>query len=166
MTALGSQAERRRIDGLVGLAIFLGATTMLFAALLLAYAVLRAQAVSWPPPGTPPFPKLGAGAVGLLLVAATLALRAARPRLALAWGAAFLAGQVALWRHLVAAHLGPGAGPVGDVFFALTGFHALHVAAGLVVLAGARARRPRLVTLYWDFVLAVWLVIYAAVCWT
>jgi cytochrome c oxidase subunit 3 len=93
-------------------------------------------------------------------------LRAARPRLALACGAAFLVGQVALWRHLVSAHLGPGAGPLGDVFFALTGFHALHVAAGLVVLAGARARRPRLVTLYWDFVLAVWLVIYAAVCWT
>lgn len=168
MTALGSQAERRRIDGLVGLAIFLGATTMLFAALLLAYAVLRAQAVSWPPPGTPPFPRLGAGAVGVLLVAACLCLRAARPRLALACGAAFLVGQVALWRHLVSAHLGPGAGPLGDVFFALTGFHALHVAAGLIVLAGAgaRARRPRLVTLYWDFVLAVWLVIYAAVCLT
>jgi heme/copper-type cytochrome/quinol oxidase subunit 3 len=167
MTTLrAGRAERRQIDGLVGLAIFLGATTMLFAALLLAYAVLRAQAIAWPPPGTPPFPKLAAGAIGGLLVAACLALRAARPRIALACGAAFLAAQVALWRHLVAARLGPGAGPLGDAFFALSGFHALHVAAGLVALAWTRARRPRLIALYWDFVLAVWLVVYAAVCLT
>ena len=129
-----ARADRRLVDGLVGLAIFLGATTMLFA--------------------------------GLLLVGASVALRAARPGVALACGAAFLAGQIGLWRHLVAAHLGPGAGPLGDVFFALTGFHALHVAAGLVVLVAARARRPRLATIYWDFVLAVWLVIYVAVCLT
>ena len=161
-----ARADRRQVDGLVGLAIFLGATTMLFAGLLLAYAVLRAQAIAWPPPGTPPFPTAAAGAVGLLLVGASVALRAARPGVALACGAAFLAGQIGLWRHLVAAHLGPGAGPLGGVFFALTGFHALHVAAGLVVLVAARARRPRLATIYWDFVLAVWLVIYVAVCLT
>ena len=38
-------------NGAVGMAVFLGACAMLFAALLFAYAVVRAQASAWPPPG-------------------------------------------------------------------------------------------------------------------
>jgi len=163
VTALPA-AGRRETDRVVGVAIFLGATTMLFAAFLLAYAVLRAEAPAWPPVGTPPFPRAAAGANTLLLLAATLCLRAGRARAALALGAGFVVVQALLWRHLVAAHLGPGAGLMGDVFFALSALHALHVLAGLVALAAVRARRPRAVTLYWDFVLGVWIVIFLAVC--
>ena len=151
---------------------------MLFAAMLFAYAVLRAQAPAWPPAGTPPFPRLAAGGNGLLLLVASLALRARHagaPRSSL--GGCFLGGQVLLWRQLVAAHLGPGSGTLGDVFVALSGFHALHVLGGLVALAVAWARgrrrpdfidgppaRNRPLVLYWDFVLAVWVVIYVVVC--
>jgi cytochrome c oxidase subunit 3 len=163
--------QRRELDRAVGLLIFLGATAMLFAALLLAYAILRAEAPVWPPAGTPPFPRGAATANTVVLLAATLALRAARttdrrwPALAAAaLGAAFLALQGALWRHLAATHLGPSAGALGDVFFALSVFHALHVLGGLVALALTRARRLRLLTIYWDFVLIVWIVIYVAVC--
>jgi cytochrome c oxidase subunit III len=165
VSAAPSAAERaRRLDGVVGLAIFLGATSMLFVAALFAYAVLRAQAPAWPPAGTPPFPRGAAGANGLLLLGAGLALRKGRPRAAALLGAAFLALQALLWRHLVAAHLGPGAGPLGDAFFALSILHALHVAGGLVALAFTRASRLRLLTIYWDFVAAVWAVIYVGVC--
>jgi cytochrome c oxidase subunit III len=83
---------------------------------------------------------------------------------ALGLGAAFLVLQAALWRHLAATHLGPSAGALGDVFFALSVLHALHVLGGLVALALTRARRLRLLTAYWDFVLAVWIVIYVEVC--
>ena len=165
MTAAAARRSRRReIDGMVGLTIFLGATAMLFAALLLAYGVLRAEAPAWPPPGTPPFPRVGAAGGGLLLLAASLALRAGRPRAALVLGAAFLTAQAALWRHLVSAQLGPGRGALGDTFLALSGFHALHVLGGLValVVAGGRGRRP--LTLYFDFVLVVWVILYLAVC--
>lgn len=164
MSAAAS-SRRAALDGTVGLAIFLGATAMLFAALLLAYAVLRAQAPAWPPPGSPPFPRLGAGANGLLLLGASVALARRRVWPALVLGSAFLAAQVALWRHLVAAHLGPGGGPLGDAFFALSGFHALHVVGGLVALLGTRERRLPLVATYWHFVLVVWAVIYVGVCW-
>ncbi len=134
-----TSARRREIDAAVGLAIFLGAVAMLFAALLFAYAVVRLKAPAWPPPGTPDFPRGGAAANGLLLVAVSAALRGATRRRgwalgALALGAAFLAAQIGLWRHLVGAQLGPGAGAFGDVFFALSALHALHVAGGLVVL--------------------------------
>jgi cytochrome c oxidase subunit 3 len=174
--AVGATASatprRREVDATVGLLIFLGATAMLFAALLLAYAILRAQAPSWPPAGTPPFPRAAATLNTAVLLAASLALRYARSTArrgpafgALVLGTLFLALQALLWRRLVATHLGPSAGPLGDVFFALSAFHALHVLGGLVALAVARARPQRLLIIYWDFVLAVWLIIYLAVCW-
>jgi cytochrome c oxidase subunit 3 len=164
MTAVPSPDHRRQVDGMVGTAIFLGATTMLFAAFLLAYAVLRGQAAAWPPPGTPPFPAVAAGANSLWLVAAAVALRRRWPYVALGAGAAFIVGQVLLWRHLVAAHLGPGAGTLGDTFFALSVLHAVHVTGGLIALAIRRRGPPRALTLYWDFVLALWLVVFIAVC--
>ena len=172
-------SSAQRLNGAVGMAVFLGACAMLFAALLFAYAVVRAQAVAWPPPGTPPFPRAAAASNGLLLIAAGFALRRARghgPKWAavsLGLGALFLLMQAGLWGRLVAGHLGPGTGALGDVFFALSAFHALHVLGGLVAIAlllrprasaDARPRRLRLATLYMDFVVAVWLIIYVAVC--
>jgi cytochrome c oxidase subunit 3 len=168
--------RRRDLDGAVGLVVFLGTLAMLFAAMLFAYAVVRLQAPSWPPAGTPAFPRGIAAANGLLLLATSLALRAAPRRRgwapgALALGTGFLVAQIALWRQLVAARLGPGAGALGDVFFALSALHALHVLGGLVAVGttlgpGAPPRRLRLTTIYWDFLLAVWLIIYVAVCLT
>ncbi len=163
-------ARRREGDAAVGLLVFLGATAMLFAALLLAYAILRAQAPQWPPAGTPPLPRRLAGANTALLLGASAALWRARGSGQRAWrlaaaalGAGFLAGQTGLWRQLVAAGLGPRGQLPGQVFLALSALHALHVAAGLLVLGFAR--RLHLVSLYWDFVLAVWVVLYVAVCW-
>jgi cytochrome c oxidase subunit III len=179
MRSVMAHASKREVNAAVGLMVFLGAVAMIFAALLFAYAVLRAQAPVWPPPEAGPFPRAAAGANGLLLLGAGLALRRARsslgassvpgwPAAALVLGLAFLVLQARLWSQLVAARLGPGAGTLGDVFFALSGFHALHVAGGLVALALSlapeRGRRLRLVSLYWDFVFVVWLVFFLAVC--
>jgi cytochrome c oxidase subunit 3 len=152
---------------------------MLFAALLFAYAVMRSQAAAWPPPGTPPFPRGTAAANGLLLLAAGFALRRARSHGpawaagALGIGTLFLLMQVSLWRRLVVGQLGPGTGALGDAFFALSGFHALHVLGGLVAIAlllRRRAsgevllRRLRLATIYMDFVAVVWVIFFVAVC--
>jgi len=165
MSRAAPDTARTATTASVGMAIFLGALGMLFAALLLAYAIVRSQAPGWPPSGVPPFPRGTAAANTLALVAASVALRRGSPRAALAFGAAFLGGQALLWRHLVAIHLGPSAGALGEVFFALSALHALHVLGGLLALALTGARRLRLLTIYWDFVLAVWAIVYVAVCW-
>jgi cytochrome c oxidase subunit III len=173
------ETSAHRATGAVGMAVFLGACAMLFAALLFAYAVMRSQAAAWPPPGTPPFPRGAAASNGMLLIAAGFALRRAHTR-GLAWaagalglGALFLLMQVVLWRRLIVGQLGPGSGALGDAFFALSGFHALHVLGGLLAIAwllrrragpDVRARRLRLATIYMDFVGVVWLVFYLAVC--
>jgi cytochrome c oxidase subunit 3 len=168
----------RSVTARVGLAIFLGALAMLFAALLLAYAVMRAQAPGWPPPGTPPLPRGILGLNTLVLVASSVVLRAGlRARGdrrgavagALALGAAFLVAQALVWRALVRAGLGPASGPYGSVFFALSGLHALHLAGGLLALGAVGLAAPsdarlRLAATYWDFVLGVWVVLYLAVC--
>jgi cytochrome c oxidase subunit III len=171
MTAASATRGKRDIDASIGMLVFLATVTMLFAALLLAYGVLRAQAPAWPPPGAPAFPRAAAGGSSLVLLAVGLVLRRARRTDSSVWlagaaalGVTFLALQVTLWRHLVIGQLGPGHGPLADVFFALSGFHALHVAGGLVAIAATGKRRLGLLVTYWDFVAVLWLIIYFAVC--
>jgi cytochrome c oxidase subunit 3 len=177
--------SRQDATATIGMAIFLGAVAMLFAALFFAYAVMRAQAPAWPPAGEAPLPRGALAGNTLLLVAATLALRralalarraeAARSR-ALSWtalglGAGFLLAQALVWRGLAAAGAGPASGIYGSVFFAISGLHALHVMGGLVALPfallaspGASPRRLAACALYWDFVLVVWLLFYLVAC--
>jgi len=166
----------------IGMAIFLGAAAMLFAALFFAYAVMRAQAPAWPPAGQAPLPRGALAGNTLLLVAASLVLRGARAAArrdeaararARAWaalglGAAFLAAQALVWRSLVSAGAGPASGIYGSVFFAISGLHALHVLGGLVALGLVAGRgalgRLAACALYWDFVFIVWLVFFAGAC--
>ena len=185
----------REVDSLVGMAIFLAAWAMLFAALFLAYGVVRVQAAEWPPFGAPRLPRAAPALSTLLLIASGLSLRrglarARRsdpPRLprgalraSIVLGVAFLAAQVVLWQAMRARGLLPSSGVYGSVFFALTGFHALHVVGGVcglgwLAIRDRRGRRPdaaastlraaRMVALYWDFIAAVWLLMYLAIFW-
>ena len=185
-------AAARDVDAAVGMTILLGAWVMLFAALFLAYGVVRVQANEWPPYGAPRLPLAVPGLNTLLLLASSAVLRRglARARrgepgallpatvVAPLLGLAFLGAQIAIWRSMLARGLFPSSGVYGSVFYALTGFHALHVAGGVVALAllaaqTARARRRhrtltralRLTALYWDFVAIVWVAMYLAVYW-
>ena len=58
-------------------------------------------------------------------------------------GVGFLGAQLAIWRAMLARGLFPSSGVYGSVFYALTGFHALHVAGGVVALAAAGDPRAR-----------------------
>ena len=185
-------AAARDVDATIGMTILLGAWVMLFAALFLAYGVVRVQANEWPPFGAPRLPLLVPGFNTLLLLASSVALRRglARARrgdagtllpatvVATLLGLAFIGAQIASWRSMLVRGLLPSSGVYGSVFYALTGFHALHVAGGVVALAllavhtargRHRERTPvralRLTALYWDFVLVVWVAMYVTVYW-
>jgi cytochrome c oxidase subunit III len=86
---------------------------------------------------------------------------------------AFLAGQLIAWRELQAAGYYAAANPANAFFYVLTGLHGLHLLGGLVVLGrtGARMSHPgaspdalrlgiELCTLYWHYLLVVWLVLF------
>jgi len=189
---VGARTDRQAdTDSYLGMIIFIGAWVMMFAALFFAYGVVRLQAPSWPPPAEAPLPRGLPGLNTLVLLASSLSLRAAmsslragRDRAALrrlggtlALGALFLCGQIAIWRAMSARGLTPASGIYGSVFFALTGFHALHVLCGLVALAllaagiaraparrpAARARAVRVTALFWDFIAIVWVAMFVAV---
>lgn len=120
----------------------------------------------------PPFPDQVlevpvVGTVCLLSSSATIALalralRAGRMRLFLggwlltiALGGTFLANTALEWRRLIFDHgLTIATNLFGTSFYSLVGFHAAHVALGLVLLAW-----------YWHFVDAVWVVVATTVYW-
>jgi cytochrome c oxidase subunit 3 len=94
----------------------------------------------------------------------------------MALGAAFLALQLAVWIPLWQRGFRiDNTGSYGSIFYGLTVFHALHVLAGLGVLAvllpGARRgrwrsgaqSRVRASAMFWHFVDAVWVVMFVAV---
>jgi cytochrome c oxidase subunit 3 len=91
-------------------------------------------------------------------------------------GVTFLVGTAQEWYRLIAEHgLTIGTNLFGTTFYALVGFHAFHVTAGVVILAllsvfsWSGALRPthtehvELVSWYWHFVDAVWLVVLTVV---
>jgi cytochrome c oxidase subunit 3 len=172
------------VNAYVGMIVFLGTWVMLFAALFFAYGVVRVQAPSWPPPTEPPLPRGVPGLNTLVLIASSLVLRrgiaAGEGRrmgralaAAIGLGSVFLAVQIATWTVMAGRGLVPSSGIYGSVFFALTGFHALHVAVGLLALTvvAVRARTPsnralravRITALFWDFIAVVWVLMYLAV---
>ncbi|MGI4835588.1 MAG: cytochrome c oxidase subunit 3 [Janthinobacterium lividum] len=90
-------------------------------------------------------------------------------------GAVFLLGQAHEFYGLLTHHLDVASGTFGTGFFALTGFHGLHVLVGLVMLGivaglgfAGDFDRPGssvigAVGIYWHFVDAVWAVVFTVV---
>jgi heme/copper-type cytochrome/quinol oxidase subunit 3 len=182
----GFDAQRTPIPSpVLGMAIFLATEAMFFAGLISAFWVLRAEAITWPPPGQPRLPIEVTAVNTLLLLAsgatmqrAVSSLRAGE-RGAARWlgvtlllGAAFLTIQGVEWLRLIGFGLTTGSGLYGATFYALIGAHALHVCAAVIPLGVAllRIRRGRVdatwlepVRMYWTFVVAVWPVLYVLV---
>jgi cytochrome c oxidase subunit 3 len=119
------------------------------------------------------------------IVLALRALREGRSRVFLAWwgltmvlGAAFLVGTGLEWYQLIV-HEGLmiSTNLFGTSFYSLVGFHAAHVTVGLLILgvvaaaglrselAPAHTERVEMVSWYWHFVDAVWVVVFTTVYW-
>ena len=179
-----AQAAPREL-GRLGMRLLLLALSMLFAASLTGYLVVRAGASAWPPPGMPGFPKgLWFSTVLILLASATVqwalsGIRRGDQRglrygliLTTGLGVAFLASQTINWFALVAEHLTPRVNLYGFTFYLLTGLHAAHVVGGLIPLAITTRKAIRgdytpqfhpgveNVAIYWHFLDAVWMVLF------
>ena len=181
-TGIHYTLERRSDTGVsnttLGLWLFLASEVMLFGALFSAYALLRVSAPAWPSGRTVLDPALG-GLNTLVLLAATMALWRARaqggdwPRrmlwLSTACAVVFLSIKAFEYRAEIRHGSLPSVNTFLATYFTLTGLHALHVIGGIVAniwtLAGRAgdamaANRLKLVSLYWTFVDAVWIVIF------
>ncbi len=155
---------------------FLATDAMGFGGLFIAYGFLRARAATWPDPRAH-LDLVGPAAMTFALLASAFtvgeAARALTARARTAWlavtlllGAAFLGGEVAEYLRLWAAARPVRLGDLyGATFYVLTGYHGLHVAAGLIWLVAALWRRaPRrsveIGALYWQFIDLAWTPIF------
>jgi cytochrome c oxidase subunit 3 len=85
----------------------------------------------------------------------------------------FLAGQLLAWQQLNAAGYFLAASPANAFFYLITAVHGLHVLGGIAALGrttfkawhGVEVSRLRLsvelCTIYWHFLLLVWLILFA-----
>lgn len=142
-----------------GMWVFLVTDAMSFGALLLVYAVMRAGADAWPATAARLDLRLAAVAT-LALLGSSLTLARRRVAATLALGAAFLALQAFEYATLARHGVGFGSDRAASIFFAATGWHGLHVVAGLLALA--LARRSSAAALFWQFVDAMWIVLFTA----
>jgi cytochrome c oxidase subunit 3 len=168
----------------IGLWVFIGMASSLFALFIMAYA-MRMDSGDWSAIAMPwqlwlSTALLVAGS-GLLQRASTAARGSRRAQArALLWAGgacalAFLGVQLWAWQTLQAARVLPAGNPAASFFYLLTAMHGLHVMGGLagwmVTVQGvdrapaASAWRIALCARYWHFLLAVWLVLFATLGW-
>lgn len=165
--------------------LFLASLSMLFAASIIGYLVIRLKQPDWPPEGMPNLPS------GLWLSTITIVCCSIAVHNALAsirynhqaglkkWisittglGVLFLIFQTINWLGLVMSKITMSVNLYAFTFFMLTGLHALHVIGGLVLLGivvnnsfrGKYNDRyyPGVLysAMYWHFLDAVWIVMF------
>jgi len=169
----------------LGVVLFLASELMFFAALFASYYDLRANRGQWPPPAVHlDTPEAGFGtfllfAASLVMVLATRAMDRSRMRAARWWTASAIVAATGF--VLVALHgyaknrFTIATDAYGSIYYAMTGFHLLHVVAGIGILAALligmkspalladRRAGAEAMTYYWHFVFVVWLGIFGTI---
>jgi cytochrome c oxidase subunit 3 len=180
---LGAPTRVRVPPLLLGTFLFLASELVFFIALFGSYFTLRSETRIWPPRGVELEPVVAGIATTLLVISSFTYVAAARRArahdrrglrswvaLTFVLGAAFLVLQLVDYARLsfsVSSHA------YGTMFFAMTGFHAAHVVAGLILMLVVLGRSTQgaydageplgveAVGYYWHFVDVVWIVLYA-----
>lgn len=187
----GEPADYRPAAATVGLYVYFGVATVIFALIAAAYLMRmglpglmeHGHVHDWRPMPEPPLLWINSG----VLVASSLAWEAARrsarrgerarTRLMTVAGSGlgliFLLGQLLLWRQFQMGGYYLAANPANAFFYLLTAVHGLHLAGGLAAAArtlgqmrgeGGEARlfrNVRLCAIYWHFLLLVWVLLAA-----
>ena len=176
--------------GKLGMWLFLVGDAMSFGGLLAAYGAIRIGSVDWP--NAPEI--LGVNLPGFmtfLLICSSLTMVKAitavkqgdmmrfRRHILLTAGGGFifLGLQVYEWTHLINQGLLVWSNPWGSslfgaTFYAITGFHGMHVTGGVIYLIcvyfegrsgrydGGKFERVEVAGLYWHFVDLVWILVF------
>jgi cytochrome c oxidase subunit III len=166
-----------------GVALFLASELMFFAGFFAAYFDLRSGSVAWPPPGVHLDTGLAALGTVLLAVSSGAAIGTTRAlaanRSAYGWLFLGIAAAIAFVAIALAGYQNDAftiaSNAYGSLYFSMTGFHLIHVAAGVVLLTALLwgLRSPAItanhraaaeaIMYYWHFVFVVWLGIFGTI---
>ncbi len=172
-------------SGKLGMWLFLASEVMFFTGLIGAYIVLRAGLTHWPHPGEElSIPLAAFNTFVLLSSSMTMAMSVAAVQHAdlkrLRWflgctillGAAFLGIKGYEYSLKFAHGHFPGTGILWDCYFTLTGFHGIHVLAGVIAnlwilsltlksdFLTHKGHIVEISGLYWHFVDLVWIFLF------
>ncbi len=175
----------RQTPMFLGMVLFLISEAFLFGALFWTYYYLRATTPVWPPAGVALDTVLaGINTIILLSSSATIwwAVNSMRKgnegqaaigiAATLALGVTFLALTVFEWTHET---FQPWTHAYGSTLFTLTGFHALHVFGGVLLMLALLSRTLRhrfssqsylgleIGSLYWHFVDGIWIFVFTTI---
>ena len=168
--------------------LFLGSECLLFGGLISTYMLYRGRVANGPHPSSIydiPFTSVSSFVLLMSSLTMVLAVTSAQRGDDLKtnlWllvtallGATFIGGQVYEFTTFYREGLGFTTSLFGSSFYALTGFHGLHVSVGVIFLlstmgiikkgriTGNKAEVVELIGLYWHFVDIVWIVIFTLV---
>ena len=168
--------------------LFLGSECLLFGGLISTYMLYRGRVSNGPHPSAIydiPFTSVSSFVLlmsSLTMVLAVTSAQRGDDRKTNLWltvtallGATFIGGQVYEFTTFYREGLGFTTSLFGSSFYALTGFHGVHVSVGVIFLlstmgiirkgriTGNKAEVVELVGLYWHFVDIVWIVIFTLV---
>jgi cytochrome c oxidase subunit 3/cytochrome o ubiquinol oxidase subunit 3 len=193
MTGSLAMTEQAHTNGLgaararVGMFALIAAESTIFAIFVVAYLFYLGKSISGPQPSNvltaPIFYTVCPLSSSITLEIALRRFRQAQTTsFALAWsatiglGGAFLYGTATEWRRLIYVDdLTISTNLFGTTYYSLVGLHASHVIIGLVLLSVVlvfasfglvkleHARHLEVLSLYWHFVDAVWIVVFTVV---
>ena len=173
--------------GIVGMACLIVAEASIFIIFVVAYLYYLGKSLTGPTPHDvlelPIFTSICLLSSSATVHFAVAALHRARRGLTSLWlaatillGGIFLAGTALEWYHLIVYdHLTISTNLFGTTFYSLVGLHASHVIVGLIMLSIAlifsltgslesrHTNRLEVLSLYWHFVDAVWVVVFTVV---
>ena len=171
----------------LGTVVFIASETMFFAALFATYYNLKARAAQWPPAGVHldiVGPSLGTAFLVISSAAGFFVMNSLRYRRSAAaqnWLYVAILGGIAYIVDAMHGYadqsFGLRSGAYGSIYVTMTGFHLLHVVAGVVMLLGLlfairspafnvdRHEGAEAISYYWHFVTVMWFGIYTTVYW-
>jgi cytochrome c oxidase subunit III len=188
LTATGAPQEWKLLPrGRVGMFGLIAAESAVFTIFVVAYLFYLGKSLSGPLPRdvlrVPVFYTACLLSSSLTIHLAVKALRRGSTRAFSAWwfgtitlGALFLFGTASEWHHLIYQEgLTISTNLFGTTYYSLVGLHGFHVVVGLVCLSlvmvftlggwvkGSHVERIDVLSLYWHFVDAVWVVVFTVV---
>ncbi|NES84283.1 MAG: heme-copper oxidase subunit III [Moorea sp. SIO2B7] len=170
-----------------GIVIFLIAESMIFLGLFAAFLTYSFVMPVWPPEGTPELELWLPGINTVILISSSFVMHKGQSAIknndvsglkiwfaiTALMGATFLGGQLYEYAHT---GFGLTTNLFTSSFYALTGFHGLHVTIGLLLILAVlwRSRKPdhysskshfgvEAAELYWHFVDVVWIILFILV---
>ena len=161
----------------LGVAIFILAEVMVFAAFISAFVIVKSGFTNWPPLGQPRLPVLVTAVNSLFLFASAWFISMAHRDkrfflLTLVTGLLFVLLQGREWVYLIHYGLTLTSSVYGSFFYLIIGFHAFHVLGAVTFLtimylrlAAGHLKNESFVAVkvFWYFVVGLWPILYGLV---